>query len=121
MPIVSSGNMCKCSFGKFSIPLTSVNTVSIEKTPVITNTDTSKLISFGVCYSPANPAVQAAIVASLGQVKYAPCKSSIVTQWLNTKSTVLACGRPVCTSSSTCLCVFGGTISIINIKNFTVL
>lgn len=121
MPIVSSGNMCKCSCGTMPILLTTFNTVSVEKTPVVTNTDTGMLISFGICSSKLNPAVQAAIAESFGTIEYATCKSSIVTPWLNTKSTVLACGKPVCTSSSTCKCMFGGTISIINIKNFTVL
>ena len=122
MPIISSGNMCKCSFGTIPIPLISVNlTINVEKAPIVINTDTSTLISFGTCSSPANPAVQAAIAASLGTVEVAPCKSAIITPWLNTKNTVLACGKPVCTSSSTCHCMWGGTISITNIKNFTVL
>lgn len=121
MPVISSGNMCTCSFGTIPIPLISVNTVNVEKMPVVTNTDTSTLISFGTCSSPANPAVQAAIAASLGTVEVAPCKSAIITTWLNTKNTVLACGRPVCTDASTCQCMWGGIISITNIKNFTVL
>ena len=122
MPIVSSGNLCKCSFGEIPIPLESLNiTVNVEGTSIITNTDTSSLISFGVCSCLANPAVQAVMAASLGKIKYAPCKSVIITPWIDTKNTVLACGKPVCTSSSTCQCIWGGTISIINIKNFTVL
>lgn len=122
MPVISSGNMCKCSFGLTPIPLTSFNMqVNVEGTPVVTNNDTNTLISFGTCSNPANPAVQAAIASSLGTVQVAPCKSVIITPWLNTKTTVLACGKPVCTSSSTCQCMWGGIISIINTKNFTVL
>ena len=122
MPVISSGNMCKCSFGLTPIPLTAFNvTVNVEGTPIVTNTDTSTLISFGMCKTPTNPAVAAVIASSFGTVQQAPCKSVIITPWLNTKNTVLACGKPVCTNSSTCQCMWGGTISIINIKNHTVL
>ena len=60
-------------------------------------------------------------VTSLGTVTMAPCKSIIVSPWMNTKTNVLACGKPVCTNASTCQCMWGGVITIINIKNHTVL
>ena len=122
MPVISSGNLCRCSFGLIPIPLTSPNvTVNVEGTPIITNTDTSTLISFGMCMTPSNPTVAAIIASSLGTVTMAPCKSVIITPWMNTKINVFACGKPVCTNASTCQCMWGGVITIINVKNHTVL
>ncbi len=122
MPVISLGNMCQCSFGSALVPLASFNTtVNVEGTPVVTNTDTSTLITFGLCGTPTNPAVAEVLATSFGTITQAPCKSMIITPWLNTKTTVLACGKPVCTSNSICQCAWGGTISIMNIKNHTVL
>ena len=122
MPVISSGNMCRCSFGLVPIPLTSTNeTVKVEGMSIITNIDTSTLISFGMCKTPSNPAVLAIIILSKGTITQAPCKSAIITPWIPSKPTVLACGKPVCTSGSTCQCTWGGKITIINVKNHRVL
>lgn len=114
--------MCKCSFGLMPISLSSFNvTVNVEGTPIITNRDTDTLITFKMCKTPTNPVVAEVIASSLGTIKQAPCKANIVTHWLKTKTKVLACGKPVCTSKSICKCIWGGTISIVNVKNHTVL
>lgn len=116
MSIISAGNLCKCSFGTIPIPLVSTNSVQVENAPVVTNTDTSSLVSFGLCSTLSNPAVK--IVA--GVLVPAPCVANIVTPWLNTKMNILACGKPVCTDKSMCQCMWGGVITITNIKSFTV-
>ncbi|MBR1944462.1 MAG: DUF4280 domain-containing protein [Alphaproteobacteria bacterium] len=122
MSVISAGNLCKCSFGTVPVPLTSTSpNVQFEKSPVVTSIDTKSLISFGMCSTPSNPAVLSIIIASQGKVLVAPCVSNVVTTWMNTKMNVLSCGKPVCTEKSTCQCMWGGVISITNIKNFTVL
>ena len=122
MPVISSGNICICSCGTSFIRLKAFNTsVNVEGSAIVGNTDTPKLGTFIMCKSKTNPAVISAIALSGGQVKEAPCKSMIITNWSNTKSNVLACGKPVCISGATCRCANGGIISIVNIKNHTVL
>ncbi len=117
MSIIAAGNLCRCSFGTIPIPLVSTNiNVQIESAPVLTNTDTNGLVSFGMCSTLSNPAVK--IVA--GVLVPAPCVANIVTQWLNTKVNVFACGKPVCTDKSMCQCMWGGVITITQIKKSTV-
>lgn len=117
MAVISVGNLCKCSFGTIPIPLVSTNiTVQAEKSPVVTNMDTSNLISFGLCSASANP-----LVVEVAGIKIPTvCQAKIITPWLNTKMNVLACGKPICTNNSICQCKWGGIVTIINIKNFTV-
>ena len=117
MAIISAGNLCKCSFGTIPIPVVSTNAnVQVENSPVLTIIDTKSLVSFGLCSTPSNPAVK--LVAGIPVP--APCNAKIVTSWLNTKMSVLAGGRPVCTDKSICICKWGGVIKIIQIKPGTV-
>jgi len=117
MAIISAGNLCKCSFGTIPIPLASTNvSVQVENTPVLTPTDTSSIVSFGLCNTPSNPAVQVIFGAPVP----APCVANIITPWSNPKMNVLACGKRVCTDKSTCMCMYGGVITITQIKPGTV-
>lgn len=67
--------------------------------------------SFGMCNSPANPAVIAATSAALGVHTPAPCVPVPAGGWIPGSSRVTVGGVPALTSTSTCQCAWQGTIS----------
>jgi len=67
--------------------------------------------SFGMCNSPANPAVIAATSAALGVHTPAPCVPVPAGGWTPGSPKVTVGGILALTSSSTCQCAWQGTIS----------
>jgi hypothetical protein len=68
---------------------------------------------FGRCHSLANPATAAATAAALGVFTPMPCIPVIPAPWLPTQPTVLIGGMPALSNASTCLCAYGGVISVL--------
>ncbi len=71
------------------------------------------IMPFGMCISPANPAVAAATAAALGVLTPMPCIPNTVAPWVPGSPTVMLAGAPVLNSTSTCMCLWGGSISIV--------
>jgi len=67
--------------------------------------------SFGMCNSPANPAVIAATSAALGVHTPAPCVPVPTGGWTPGSPKVMVGGVPALTSTSTCQCAWQGTIA----------
>jgi hypothetical protein len=67
---------------------------------------------FGMCSSPANPAVIAATSAALGVFTPMPCVPLPTGPWAPGSAKVVMSGVPVLTVGSTCPCTWGGMISI---------
>jgi hypothetical protein len=69
--------------------------------------------TFGMCNSPANPAVVAATSAASGVFTPAPCVPATVAPWAPpvpvTSSTV-----PVFDQKATCQCAWQGTVTVLN-------
>lgn len=70
------------------------------------------IMPFGMCISPANPTVAAATAAALGVLTPMPCIPNTATPWTPGSPTVTLGGMPVLDSASTCMCTWGGVISI---------
>lgn len=68
-------------------------------------------VSFTMCMSTNNPAVQAATSAAGGVFTPAPCVPNVTQRWSNASSMTLD-GAALITSRSTCACQWGGTISV---------
>ncbi|HEY5434224.1 MAG TPA: DUF4280 domain-containing protein, partial [Candidatus Limnocylindrales bacterium] len=68
--------------------------------------------TFGMCNSPANPAVIAATAAALGVHTPMPCLPVPIGVWAPGSTAVVLGGVPVLTAPSTCQCSWAGTISI---------
>lgn len=66
---------------------------------------------FGMCTSPANPAVQAATAAALGVPTPAPCIPSTGPPWMCPPAG-FTCGIPALTSDGKLLCLNGGLITV---------
>lgn len=71
---------------------------------------------FAVCSSAANPTVVAASAAS-GTLVPTPCQPAIVSPWSPGDPQSLVRGAPAITTSSTCMCAWGGVIMILSQGN----
>lgn len=117
VPIVT-GAALACSFGMSPSPLTVVPNPAAIGTPA-TNIATIRdfavgvnISSFGMCTSPANPAVQAATTAASGVFTPAPCVPIISAPWAPPSIAVQINAVPAALSTSTCLCTWGGVIAV---------
>jgi Domain of unknown function (DUF4280) len=70
------------------------------------------IMPFGMCISPANPAVASATAAALGVLTPMPCIPNTMTPWTPGSPTVTLGGMPLLNNASTCMCTWGGLISI---------
>jgi hypothetical protein len=74
---------------------------------------------FGMCTSPANPAVAAATTAAAGVLTPMPCVPVPVGPWKPGATTVMLCGAPALDNTSTLNCAWGGVITFISPGQFT--
>ena len=74
----------------------------------LTNIDT-----FGMCYSPANPAVEAATTAADGVFTPAPCVPAPADPWLPPQPVAIS-ADPAFDETATCQCMWGGTITVLD-------
>ena len=72
------------------------------------------IMPFGMCKSPANPAVAAATAAALGVLTPMPCTPMTAAPWTPGSATVMIANFPALNNSSKCMCSFAGVISITN-------
>lgn len=71
------------------------------------------ILPFGVCISPANPAVAAATAAAMGVLTPMPCIPNTPAPWIPGSPTVLLGSMPMLDNTSTCMCMWAGVISIV--------
>lgn len=113
--LVNSGSMLQCTMGAAPATLVVVvPTVTAATPPGANIMDFAPMVNiptFGMCNSPANPAVAAATAAALGVLTPMPCVPA-TTPWAPGVPTVLLRGMPALDASSKCMCAFGGQISI---------
>jgi hypothetical protein len=70
--------------------------------------------TFGMCNSPTNPEVIAATAAALGVHTPAPCVPAVVDPWSPPAENVLLGGVPALTEGAMCMCMWEGTIEIVD-------
>jgi predicted chitinase len=70
------------------------------------------LAPFGLCKSPANPAVAAATAAAGGKLQEMPCLPAVFSPWVNGKPTVFVKGAPALIDPGKCVCTWAGVIDI---------
>ncbi|HEY1832109.1 MAG TPA: DUF4280 domain-containing protein [Acidimicrobiales bacterium] len=122
---VVMGAVMKCSFGETPSSLIVVP----EGTPVIAGTPCATILdavpeenipSFGMCNTISNPAVAAATAAKLGVFTPVACVP-VTEAWIPGTPTVLIDGIPALSADSTCLCNWGGIITVEEPGQFQVL
>jgi hypothetical protein len=70
------------------------------------------ILPFGMCQSPSNPVVAAATAAALGVLTPMPCIPATVAPWSPGASKTMIGNMPALNDSSTCNCLWAGTISV---------
>ena len=112
-----TGAVLRCSFGLAPAVFSALPAprVLIGGRPAGVLTDAAPLVNlppFGLCQSPANPAVAAAPAAAPGGRAPMPCLPAPAGPWLLPSPAVLIGGRPAVTDGSAVLCAWGGQITV---------
>jgi hypothetical protein len=76
--------------------------------------------TFGMCMTPTNPAVATATTAASGVLTPVPCVPVVTSPWMPGSPTVNVGGKPALNMTSTCMCMWGGMITILQPGQLTV-
>lgn len=116
---VCSGATMRCTMGTSQARLTvlPIRTVYLTGKPMANISDHLTMVNlapFGRCRSLGFPATAAATAAAHGKITPMPCMHNTPFPWMGGKNDYIIKGDPALLKSSTCQCMWGGTISITN-------
>lgn len=119
------GANMKCSFGMAPsllvvLPVNRVLTVTPDAN-IMDHKPFVNILPFGMCSSPANPAVAAATAAAFGVPTPVPCTPMTPAPWVPGVPTVLLANMPTLNNTSKLMCVFGGVIEFVTAGQTTVM
>ena len=119
VPEVTMGATLMCSFGvaPSQLVVLPINRVLVEGPPGANINDHVPMVNimpFGMCITPSNPAVAAATTAAMGVLTPMPCIPVTTTPWMPGGPPTLLGPVPVLDMTSTCMCMWGGVVSILN-------
>ena len=112
------GAELQCSFGMAPTVLIvepEGSPVLINGMPAATIMDFAPLVNiptFAMCLSELNPEVIVATAAALGILTPMPCIPMTTSPWIPGADTVLIDGMPALTDLCTCICDWGGVITV---------
>jgi len=114
---VCMGAKTKCSMGLapstlIVLPVNKVMTSNVPAANIMDNKPIVNIVPFGMCKSPANPAVAAATAAALGTLTPMPCVPVIPAPWVVGAPTVLLANQPALNNTSKLMCAYAGVIEI---------
>ena len=114
---VCMGAVLQCSFGlaPSSLAVLPLNRTLMGAMPAANIMDNIPIINiapFGLCSSPANPAVAAATAAALGVPTPMPCVPVPAGPWVTGAPTALLGNMPLLTSDSKLMCAWGGVVQV---------
>jgi hypothetical protein len=114
---VTNGAMLNCSMGvaPSSLVVLPVNRTLVGGQPAANIQDhvpMLNIMSFGMCMSPANPAVAAATAAALGVLTPMPCLPATPVPWLPGVPTVLVGNMPAVDNTCSLMCLWAGVIQV---------
>lgn len=123
--VVVNGAMLQCTFGATPsaltvLPVTNTLVCSQPAATIMDSQPMTNIKPFGVCMTPSNPQVAAATAAALGVLTPQPCIPATASPWTPGSPTVVVGGKPALTNTSTCMCMWGGVISVTVNPNATV-
>jgi hypothetical protein len=107
----------KCSMGAapgtFMVtPEKMVDTSNQPAANIMDNIPMKNILPFGMCKSPANPAVIAATAAAMGAPQQVPCVPVIPAPWVPGAPTVLLKNFPALNDTSKLMCAWAGVIEV---------
>ena len=114
---ICSGATMRCSMGTSQAKLTVLpnRTVYLTGQPMANISDHQSFVNlgaFGRCRSLGFPATASATAAAHGKLTPMPCVHNTPVPWMGGKNDYIVKGYPALLKSSTCQCMWGGTISI---------
>lgn len=114
---VCSGATMRCSMGTSQAKLTVLpsRTIFLTGQPMANISDHLSMVNlapFGRCRSLGFPATASATAAAHGKLTPMPCMHNTPFPWMGGKNDYIIKGDPALLKSSTCSCMWGGTISI---------
>jgi hypothetical protein len=116
--LVGQGAMLKCSFGMVPGTLTvlpkgpMVNAGGAMAANINDYIPVANIAPFGMCITPTNPQVAAATSAALGVLTPQPCIPIVTAPWVPGSPNVMVNGAPALSNLSTCMCQWGGVITV---------
>ena len=125
MPMqVVNGAVLMCSFGMApsNLVVLPVNRVLSGNQPAANIMDHKPMVNilpFGMCITPSNPQVAAATAAAPGVLTPQPCIPMTQTPWVPGAPTVLLANMPAVDNTCTCMCLWGGVVSVTSPGQFT--
>jgi len=116
---VCSGATLRCTKGTSQAKLTVLpsRTVYLTGQPMANISDHLSMVNlspFGRCQSMGFPATASATAAHHGHLTPMPCMHNTPLPWMGGKNDYIVKGDPALLKSSTCSCLWGGTISIVD-------
>jgi len=118
MPVqVVNGAMMLCTFGAApgSLIVLPANKTMAGSMPAANIMDYKPMVNiptFGMCMSMANPATAAATSAASGVLTPTPCVPVTSAPWIPGATASMIANMPALHNGCTCICSYGGTISI---------
>lgn len=114
---VVNGAVLQCSFGTApsSLGVLPTNMDNVDGMPAANIMDFKPLVNikpFGMCASIANPAVSTATTAASGVLTPQPCIPNTIAPWFPGSPKVMIGKMPALNNTSTCMCFYGGVISV---------
>ena len=113
---VTAGAALTCSFGVApSALLVTPEKQVVATTPAANIMDfvpIKNIPTFGMCTTVTNPAVASATAAALGVLTPMPCVPVTTTPWTPGSATCKIGGMPALNNTCTCMCTWGGVITI---------
>lgn len=114
---MGASTMCTMGLAPGTLMVLPISRTMVENKPaanIMDNKPFVNIMPFGMCKSPANPAVAAATAAALGVLTPMPCTPMTAAPWSPGCPKVMINNMPALNNSSKCVCSFGGMISITN-------
>lgn len=124
--LVVMGAMMQCTMGVapaslIVLPTNKVNGSNVPAANIQDFQPMTNIPTFGMCQSMSNPQVSAATSAAMGVLTPMPCVPMTTSPWSPGASKTMIGNQPALTNSCTCNCSYGGTISITNAGQTTIM
>ncbi len=114
--LVTAGAVMMCSFGVAPSSLvvlpTNRTNCGAPAANIMDFIPMTNIMTFGMCMSIANPTVASATAAALGVLTPMPCIPVTTSPWTPGSATCMIGNMPALNNTSTCMCTWGGVISI---------
>lgn len=121
---VCHGATLQCSLGAVPsclvvLPAHRLTTNGVPAANILDHQPFVNIQPFGLCRSPANPAVAAATAAAMGVLTPMPCTPVTLSPWAPGSASVLLDNMPALERKSMLSCAFGGQIRVLQEGQFT--